>query len=101
MRGNGSHCACGLSLWQKIMGVKTLALQGYKQIPSLQRAGVGMHARNADAAVSDQAGLGDMHLDQLQCFLQGHHDRFFPSRTASAFCASSMSENGWRTPFVS
>ena len=101
MTGNGSRRTSSLRLRQKIMGVKTLALQGYKQVPCLQRAGVGMHAIKARAAVTDQSGLGDMRLDQLQRFCQGHHDRFFPSRIASAFCASTMSENGWRTPFVS
>ena len=101
MTGQRCYSTRAFSLRQKIMGVKTLALQGYEQIPVLQRARIGVHARQHSVAVADQAGLGDMRLDQLQRFCQGHHDRIFPSRTVSAFCASAISENGWRTPFVS
>src|SRR2546430_11384405 len=39
---------------------------------------------------------GDMRLDQLQRLLQGHHDRFFPSRAASALSASAIDRKSTR-----
>ncbi len=98
-QGCGGTGLAGLD--QELVGIETLALQGDEQIPGLQRAGVGVHAREHGLAVADQPCLGDMRLDQLQRLLQGHHDRFFPSRAASALRASAMSENGWRWPAVS
>ena len=92
--GNGCDSPGSARLRKKIMGIKTLALQGHKQVPCLQCARVRVHAREHQLSISDQSGFGDMRLDQLQRFLQGHHDRFFPSRAASALCASAMSENG-------
>ena len=105
--GNGGGGAGRAGLGQKGVGVETLALQGHEQVAGLQRAGVGVHARQRRGAVAHQARGRDAGAQQLEGLLQRHHGGVVgvahatAPRRASASRACAMSENGWRWPAVS
>ena len=91
------HGAGGLRLGEKGVAVETLATQRHEQVAGAQRAGVAVHALEADRTVADEQAAGQQGVG----LRERHHPAIPPSRRCSADPASARSENGRRTPAIS
>ena len=68
-----SHGTAGSGLGQEVVCVKTLALQGHKQVTGLQAAAVGVHALHLHGGVATHARVGEPAGDLRQAEVHVMH----------------------------